>query len=128
MEARQLRNSSASAEHTSFIRFDYRDFSATLESGGRRKYFEFEMEIDLDTMRICCGNSGFRVLERKPSGRYSQFYELAPVSLKLPKWQNPWVMLYDEVHAHLRGTQKTMTSSLFNAVEAMRWIDFSSRR
>lgn len=125
IEARHLRRSSSTAEHTSFVRFDYNGFSATLESGGRRKYFEFEMEIDLDTLRICCGNSGFRMFERKPSGRYAQFFELSPVPVKLPAWKNPWSLLYGEIYSYLRGTSRTMTSSLFNAVEAMRWIDRS---
>jgi predicted dehydrogenase len=126
-QARQLRKSAYAAEHTSFIRFDYRDFSATLESGGRRKYFEFEMEIDLDTIRLHCGNSGFRMLERKPSSRYSQFFELSASPMKLPRWQNPWVLVYSEIYSYLREQRNTMTSSLFNAVEAMRWIDRCSR-
>lgn len=122
-EARQLRRSSSSAEHTSIVRFDYPEFSATLESGGRRKYFEFEMEIDLDTERIYCGNSGFRLLKRKSSGRYSNFFELAPAVLRLPAWKNPWINLYTEVRSYLRERGSMMTSSLLNAAEAMRWID-----
>lgn len=127
VEARQLRASAKSAEHTSFIRLDYPDFSATLESGGRRKYFEFEMEIDLDTERIYCGNSGFRFFKRTASGKYSSFFELAPAQLRLPAWQNPWLNLYREVYSHLRENGRSMRSSLFNAAEAMRWIDAVER-
>lgn len=126
VESRQLMTSGV--EHTSFLRFDYPEFSAALESGGRRKYFEFEMEIDLDSSRICCGNSGFRLYESKGSNRYSKFYELIPKQWKLPRWQNPWEMMYREIQRYLRKSEPVMTSSLYNAVEAMRWINTASRQ
>lgn len=123
ISARQLRERGR-AEHTSFVRFDYPEFSATLESGGQRRYFEFEMEIDFDNLRIHCGNTGFRILERSASKRYANFSELSPArSVKLPMWRNPWPALYSEIHSALRSGTNSMTSSLFNALEAMRLID-----
>lgn len=121
--ARMMRNTPDGGEHTAFATFEFSDFSAVLESGGRRKYFEFEMEIDFAAGRIYCGNNGFRMEVSKPSRKYSRFNELRTARPLFKKTQNPWQNLYQEVASVSRGQSATIHSSLASAVEAMKVIE-----
>ncbi len=127
VNGRLLRSSKAAGEHTAFARFDYPEFSAVLESGGRRRYFEFEMEIDLAEGRILCGNSGVRIFVSAPSQRYAKFRELREQRSALPAFKNPWIELYREVTRVLRG-RGTAFSSLDSALAAMKIVSQLERQ
>lgn len=88
-------------EDTARVRFACDDFSAYLESGGRRRYFEFTMELDFAEGRIVAGNAGHSYFKSAPSGRYAKFRELRPVKAAW-KAANPWLELYREIAGELR--------------------------
>ncbi|MCE9598653.1 MAG: Gfo/Idh/MocA family oxidoreductase [Spirochaetia bacterium] len=109
-------------EHTAFVQFHYPAFGASLESGGRRKYFEFEMQIDFSEGRVLCGNKGLQVFQSTPSRKYQGFLELIEKRLKL-SWSNPWIGLYHDVYDVMRNSHKSPAASLGSAAEGMKWID-----
>ncbi|MCB1139113.1 MAG: Gfo/Idh/MocA family oxidoreductase [Leptospiraceae bacterium] len=85
-------------ERSSHLLFQYRDFVATLETGARSQYFEFEMEIDFERGRIHCGNQGFRLWKTAASKRYSNFQELKEASFPFkPGKRNPWKEMYSRI-------------------------------
>lgn len=105
-------------EHTTFARFDYPQFSATLETGGRRGFFEFEMELDFAEGRIHVGNQGLRVWQAGPSARYQRFRELRP-RLAPVKPKNPWVEMYREI----QKAEGPPASSLADAVTGLEILE-----
>lgn len=121
VSARLLREKSR-AEHSAFVNFHYPGFDATLESGGRRKYFEFEMQIDFSEGRILCGNNGLHVYESKLSRKYRGFRELQERPIK-QAWSNPWPGLYKDIHNVMRHASGEPVASLSNAVQGMHWIN-----
>jgi len=109
-------------EHTVFMRFDYPNFSAVLESGGRRRYFTFEMELDFERGRIRAGNTGFELFLSRPSRRYAQFFELKPARFAF-RPNNPWLDLYRELERDCRGQSTANSSSLESAMESLAIVD-----
>ncbi len=94
MTGRVLRNSKG-LEESSHLQFHYPDFVASLTTGARSRYFEFEMELDFTEGRIHCGNNGFRMWKSKRSKRYSGFLELQEIAFSIPgKEKNPWLQMY----------------------------------
>ncbi|MBL8020064.1 MAG: Gfo/Idh/MocA family oxidoreductase [Leptospirales bacterium] len=110
------------AEHSAFVSFHYPGFEAILESGGRRKYFEFEMQIDFSEGRILCGNNGLRVFQSRLSRKYKGFKELQEKRIN-QVWRNPWLGLYKDIHNVIRHTSQKPVASLSNAVQGMHWIN-----
>lgn len=108
-------------ERSSLHIFEFDDFDAVLESGGARRYFEFQMRLDFERGRILAGNDGHMHFESRPSKRYRGFRELAPVSVRFPSG-NPWVNLYREVLA-----ESGCSSPLRDAVAGLEWIDRCKR-
>jgi len=96
-------------EDTSFINFIYPDFNAILESGGRRRYFEFSIQIDFSDGRIISGNEGHAFFSSAPSRRYGEFRELRPVKISIPK-KNPWTKPHREIKNQLGGTESNSDS------------------
>lgn len=119
-------------EDTAFLNLGYQDFNVFLESGGRRNYFEFFMQLDFEDGRVITGNEGQLLFRAKPSRRYRHFNELQPQRLKF-MWKNPWVELYREIARELTlnqkgaehdypGTAGRITANLEDAVAGMEII------
>ena len=120
-------------EDTTRIAFEYDDFAAYLESGGRRRYFEFEMQLDFEAGRIQAGNAGHFYFRAGASKRYAKFRELRPFSPKIPT-ANPWLELYREINGELTrhptistrqyaAALKRISSGLLDAAAGMEIID-----
>lgn len=104
--------------------FEYDSFSAILESDGKRKYFEFLMEIDFEDGRIQCGNEGHFIYRSTRSNKYVKFRDLNPVNHDFPKG-NPWIIMYTDIINELNNPSGKDVSSRDNfdgAVEGMKWI------
>lgn len=84
-----------------YCTFDYPAFRASLEAGGRRGYFEFEMRVDCSQGRIVLANGGQRFFRAGPSRRYQGFKELHEFR-PVKKRNNPWLCFYSEIAADLR--------------------------
>lgn len=118
---------------TLYLDLYYDTFSARLEAGGRRDYFEFVMRIDFEAGRILCGNDGFHLFESQPSGKYSGFRELKSASIEFG-FSNPWIEMYTEVAGTIGAwredpTKKVLVSSpLSDSVESLRIIAGAVRR
>lgn len=121
-KAKTSRDASANVAHTTFATFHYDGFSATLEAGGRRGYFEFQMELDFERGRILIGNEGIRVWKTRPSLRYEKFFELREVKVRVPK-RNPWLGLYQEILSAQGKAELEPTANLAEACQAMRIIE-----
>jgi len=87
---------------TAFLQFRYPGWVATLESGGRRNYFEFAIELDFEQGRIKSGNGGHTFYESSPSRLYENFRDLTPIDEPIPTG-NPWIEMYREI---LSGAEK----------------------
>ena len=118
--ARVLRKGRGPAEHTTFVRFDYPHFVATLETGGRRDYFEFEMELDFAAGRVAVGNEGLRAWRARPSRRYENFRELLPWEPRIHHG-NAWLKLYQEILTYPATPEPS--SSLADAVLGLRIVE-----
>ncbi len=102
--------------------FHYKDFIATLESDGRRKYFEFTLDLDFEEARVEAGNYGFRLLRRGPSERYQGFLELKAAEMELPTG-NPWPEMYREIHTVMSEGRGAEVRMLEDVREAMRLVE-----
>jgi predicted dehydrogenase len=98
--ARLFPSAAPGFEDHAFIEFDYPEFRARLEAGGRRRYFEFTAQFDFENGRIRAGNEGFFFFKSAPSRRYAKFRELQPFRAAIPA-KNPWLELYGEIARHL---------------------------
>ena len=119
----------ARTEHTAWIQFDYGDFQAHLEAGGRRRYFEFYFQIDFERARIMAGNEGFRLFISEKSSLYSNFLDLK--EKKYPAvWRNPWSALYEEIYSEMNSARghgrlrksSIITSGILDSVQGMELI------
>lgn len=103
VHARLLESAAVPAvEDTAFVHFDYPEFQARLESGGRRNYFEFTIQLDFEHGRIRSGNEGHFWFRSLPSKRYKNFRDLQPFTPKIPARPgysngNAWLNLYAEI-------------------------------
>ncbi len=112
-------------EHTALVEFMYPGFSAFLESGGRRKYFEFAMQIDFENGRIRCGNDGHYFYQSAPSRRYQGFSELTPFRVSMPE-ANPWLEMYKELARAVKNSNDKDVdplSFLDDALAGLSWIE-----
>jgi len=65
---------------------------STIEGGGIRKYFNFELDIQGSEGRILIGNGTREFYKAKPSKRFSGFEELEKIDFPIPKrLDNPYV-------------------------------------
>ncbi|MBX7058656.1 MAG: Gfo/Idh/MocA family oxidoreductase [Leptospirales bacterium] len=83
-----------------FCDFEYPGFSARLEAGGGRNYFQFEMQLDFSDGRIQVGNSGARFFRSSTSRRYEGFRELKEFKPRIIA-ENPWVEFYRDIDFQL---------------------------
>ncbi|MCR9143565.1 MAG: Gfo/Idh/MocA family oxidoreductase [bacterium] len=103
VEARMLESRAVpGVEDTAFLDLRYPEFQARLESGGRRNYFEFTIQLDFEQGRIRSGNEGHFWFQSRPSKRYQNFRDLQPFAPKIPrKNENAWLALYDEIRKEM---------------------------
>jgi predicted dehydrogenase len=85
-----------------------------LEAGGKRNYFQFEIDIQTESARFILSNDGHQFFETKDSKLYKGFRSLAPIELpKIPKQlSNPWINIYREMESVLSGRSKEILGSL----------------
>ncbi|MBP7282410.1 MAG: Gfo/Idh/MocA family oxidoreductase [Leptospiraceae bacterium] len=85
-----------------------------LEAGGKRNYFQFEIDIQTENGRFILSNDGHRFYESKQSKLYKGFKSLATISIpKTPKKDlNPWINIYREIHSVLRRRTVQILGSL----------------
>lgn len=102
--ARMLESIAApGVEDTAFVTLDYPEFQARLESGGRRNYFEFTIQLDFEQGRIRSGNEGHFFWQSKPSKRYKHFRDLQPFQPRIPgAGESAWLNLYRAVLKEVR--------------------------
>lgn len=67
-----------------------------IESGSKKKYFEFALRLDYEKGRIEIGNSGFKIYRRGFSKKYERIFELEEIPVRIPK-KNPWVSMYEYI-------------------------------
>jgi hypothetical protein len=97
----------------------YEEIPVFLEAGGKRRYFEFFMEMDFDKGRIRTGNEGQFFYESALSTRYENFYELKLKNNIFEK-NNPWIDLYDEVANYIMNPKYgRITSSLSDSLRTL---------
>ncbi len=68
-----------------------------LESGGKRSYFEFIMNLDFEKGRIEIGNHVFKLYRKSLSKRYEKFFELREIPIQI-KFINPWLEMYQSIY------------------------------
>ena len=108
---------------TVFFDFNYGNVFGRLEAGGRRKFFEFELEIDFEDMRISGGNSGFKLWVNKDSDKYENFMELKEQELLFEK-KNPWCEMYSEVKNVIQyGGYGTVNSPVTDSHMSLKLIE-----
>ncbi len=85
-----------------------------LEAGGKRNYFQFEIDIQTENARFILSNDGHKFFETKESKLYKGFRSLASVQLpKIPKQlSNPWINIYREIESVLSGRSDLILGSL----------------
>ena len=105
-----------------FLRMEYPEFVASLETSGDRRYFEFEMEIDWKDRRMLIGNEGFRFFTSTGSKRYSGFRELSSGTFSYKK-KNPWMLLYEAILNDLGQNRRGNLRMLEDAIEGLRIVD-----
>ncbi len=111
-------------EDTAFVDFAYPEFSAHLESGGRRDYFEFTMQLDFERGRIRAGNEGHFFFRSAASKRYKHFRDLRPFSPRIPNREdNAWLALYREIEKECRAGGPASYDRLESAVAGMELIE-----
>ncbi len=125
-------------EDSARLSMEYEHFAACLESGGRRRYFEFTMRLDFTEGRIIAGNAGHFYFRAGPSRRYAKFRELRPITVRW-KTANPWLELYGEINRELTGVPRLtpgdahaararITASLEDAVRGLEIIHRAYRQ
>jgi len=85
-----------------------------LEAGGKRKYFQFEIDIQTEEARFLLSNDGHHFYISKPSKLYKGFRSLTEIPLpKIKKTEsNPWINLYQEIVQVLSGKSSKIIGSL----------------
>lgn len=123
--------SSRYSEDYSSLLFQYKDFTAFLQTDGRRRYYEFRMQIDFENGRIVAGNDGHQVWIAEKSKKYEGFRELSPQTI--PAFTgNPWVLTYTEIRdtigARMNGVSfeklsMTISSGMSSALSGIELVE-----
>lgn len=125
--ARLFPSAAPGFEDHAFIEFDYPEFRARLEAGGRRRYFEFTAQFDFENGRIRAGNEGFFFFKSAPSRRYVKFRELQPLRVSIPS-KNPWLQLYAEIARRLDQVRLAERTGGPDAEQIIQTMRAESRR
>ena len=76
---------------------------AFLEGGGRRNYFNFELDIQGRDGRIVIGNGILRLQTNDASRRYTGFYDLVDQPFPAFDYENPYVKMVQELIGWQKG-------------------------
>ncbi|MBP7654361.1 Gfo/Idh/MocA family oxidoreductase [Candidatus Dependentiae bacterium] len=110
-------------EHTAFINFEFKNnINAFLEIGGRRKYFNFEIDLQFESGRIIIGNAVSRFFITDKSQRYSGFTELKETFFPDYERKPHFIKALDEISSALSQKKHKITSSLKTAIDTMKII------
>ncbi|MEQ9365779.1 MAG: Gfo/Idh/MocA family oxidoreductase [Leptospirales bacterium] len=128
--ARMLESPAApGVEDTAFLDLEYAGFQARLESGGRRNYFEFTIQLDFEHGRIRSGNEGHFWFRSRPSKRYRNFRDLQAFTPKIPREnENAWLALYDEIRREMAGDGPITFDRIGDAVAGMQIVAACAKR
>lgn len=108
-------NPSAKIEEQAIAVLEYpNNVFVFLEAGGKRNYFQFEIDIQTENARFILSNDGHKFYETKSSKLYKGFKSLAPLTIpKIPKREiNPWINIYREIESVLNGKSNQILGSL----------------
>ncbi len=86
-----------------------RGVKAFIEGGGRRNYFNFELDIQGRDGRILIGNGLLKLWRSNTSSRYSGFYDLVEEPFPAFAYQNPYVAMVEEL---VSGKEQTSSSGV----------------
>ena len=115
---------------TVFAEMMYDDVLVHFEAGGRRRYFEFFMEIDYEKTRVRTGNEGQFFHLTSPSERYKNFYELKEEKIQI-EMNNPWIDMYKEIVDYFLNPDEValpITSPLQDSEQSMKLLENILRR
>ncbi len=116
-------------EHTAFFFFEFKNKThAFLEIGGRRKYFNFELDLQFETGRILVGNSMLKIFETSKSRRYQGFTELNEINFPHFENRNSFFNAFDEFTAILQNRLDAPSSSGDTALQTMKIIDAAYKK
>jgi len=111
-------------EHTAFIRMEFdKNITAFLEIGGRRRYFNFELDLQFSDGRIIVGNSVLKLFVPDKSPRFTGFTELKEIPFPQPIERKPLLNALDEFYLVMSGQSDYISSTGANALETMKIID-----
>lgn len=111
-------------EHSSHLQFHYSNFVASLDTGARNRYFEFEMELDFSRGRIHCGNNGFKIWKTGPSSRYGGFQELKEIRFPLTgSKKNPWINMYSQIATSSEQRHLYNRTQTVQGLQTVQYID-----
>lgn len=96
-----------------------------LETGGYRKYFQFEIDIQTTEARFILSNDGHRFYKAEESELYSGFRSLKPFELpKISKnKQSAWSNLYREIAETIHGKNENQTGTLEDNLQILEIIE-----
>ncbi|HNW92504.1 MAG TPA: Gfo/Idh/MocA family oxidoreductase [bacterium] len=110
-------------EHTARAWFTTRNgVHGFLEAGGRRGYFHFEIDVQLQHGRIAIGNGFSRAYAARDSRLYSGFRDLVEIPFPDEDRRPRYTIALDEVNAALHG-HGTVSSTGYDALRVMELID-----
>lgn len=111
-------------EHTARAWFSTtRGATGLLEAGGRRGFFHFEIDIQLQHGRITLGNGFQRAWATRPSRLYSGFRDLVEIPFPDTDKRPRYSIALDELDAVLTGGTAVLSSTGDDALRVMEFID-----
>lgn len=98
---------------------------AFLEAGGKRNYFQFEIDVQTENARFVLSNDGHHFFETTSSKLYKGFKSLKELPLpKIPKNErNPWINLYKEIINVIKNNSEIILGSLDANIRIYSTID-----
>ncbi len=105
-------NKNSEVEEQALAVLEYKNgVNAFLEVGGRRNYFQFEIDVQTANARYILSNDGHKIFITKKSKLYKGFQSLQEI--KIPSLKgNPWLNLYKEIESVINGKTQEITGSL----------------
>ncbi len=110
-------------ERTISLCFHRKSLVSSIELGGSREYFLFEIDIQSDRERIILSNDGHKFYVRRESGLYQGFYSLVEEPIPDQGNRQPFLNLYEEIYQNLVSESKINSSSIQDSVNLIQWIE-----
>jgi predicted dehydrogenase len=107
--------------------------SVFLEIGGRRKYFQFELDIETESARIILSNDGHKMYQSKNSSLYKGFRSLQEVRFpkRTVKEESVFTNLYRRLAKEIRAGKGPKTGGIgenLEILELLFWILTGGRK